>query len=94
MARFTVGRLGKGRGMAELIPEEPRDAGVPERLADTAHEEGARTLANEARARLAADGFSDDQIRDWAETYIATEGSGDVERFVSWIGEQEHPAPH
>lgn len=76
--------------MEDLRPEEPSDAGVQERLADTAHEEGARTLADEATARLAASGFSDEQIRRWAEVFVATEGSGDPEEFIAWIVDQEH----
>ncbi|HEX3622561.1 MAG TPA: hypothetical protein VHT97_09615 [Acidimicrobiales bacterium] len=76
--------------MEELRPEEPSDAGVQERLADAAHEEGARILADEARDRLAASGFTDEQIRRWAEVFVATEGSGDPEEFVAWIAQQEH----
>lgn len=78
--------------MEDLRPEEPSDAGVEERLADAAHEEGARILADEARPRLAAGGFTDDQIRRWAETYVAIEGSGDPEDFIAWIARQEGPA--
>jgi hypothetical protein len=74
----------------DLRPEEPSDAGVEERVADAAHEEGARILADEASARLAASGFTDEQIRRWAEVFVATEGSGDPEEFIAWIVEQEH----
>ena len=75
--------------MADLIPEEPHEAGVPERLADAAHEEGARTLANEARSGLNAVGFDDKDVRKWAEAYIAKVGSGDVDDFIRWIGRAE-----
>jgi len=34
-------------------------------------------------------GFTDEQIREWAETYIATEGSGSVDGLVAWIAEKE-----
>jgi hypothetical protein len=74
----------------DLRPEEPSDAGVEERVADAAHEEGARILADEASARLAASGFTDEQIRRWAEVFVATEGSGDPEEFIAWIVQQEH----
>jgi hypothetical protein len=76
--------------MTDLTPEEPHEAGVPEKLADTSHEEGARILGDEARERLKDRGFSDEQIREWAETYIAEEGSGSVDGLIEWIGRQEH----
>ena len=75
--------------MSDLRPEEPHEAGVPEKVADQSHEEGARILADEARDRLKERGFTDQQIREWAETYIADEGSGDVDSFITWIEEQE-----
>jgi hypothetical protein len=76
--------------VSDLTPEEPHEAGVPEKLADVSHEEGARILGDEARERLKDRGFSDQQIREWAETYIAEEGSGSVEGLIEWIGRQEH----
>ena len=76
--------------MSELTPEEPHEAGVPEKLADQSHEEGARILADEARDRLAERGFTDEQIREWAETYIAQEGSGSVDGLIEWIARREH----
>ncbi|MBV8161821.1 MAG: hypothetical protein JO265_12925 [Acidimicrobiia bacterium] len=76
--------------MTDLTPEEPHEAGVPEKLADQSHEEGARILADEARDQLTGRGFTDEQIREWAETYIAEEGSGSVEGLVEWIGRREH----
>jgi hypothetical protein len=76
--------------VTDLTPEEPHEAGVPEKVADQSHEEGARILADEARDRLTARGFTDEQIREWAETYIAEEGSGSVEGLLDWIARQEH----
>jgi hypothetical protein len=82
--------MSKNGGMDDLTPERPRDAGVPEEVPESLGAiEGARTLANEARERLRADGFSDDQIDQWAETFITEVGSGDVEELVGWIAEQE-----
>jgi hypothetical protein len=75
--------------VTDLTPEEPHEAGVPEKTADASHEEGARILADEARERLKDKGFTDQQIREWAETYIAREGSGNVDSFIAWIAEQE-----
>jgi hypothetical protein len=76
--------------LSDLTPEEPHEAGVPEKTADQSHEEGARILADEARDQLAGRGFTDQQIREWAETYIANEGSGSVEGLIEWIAQQEH----
>jgi hypothetical protein len=76
--------------VSDLTPEEPHEAGVPEKLADPSHEEGARILADEARDRLKDRGFTEDQIREWAETYIAQEGSGSVDGLIDWIARQEH----
>ena len=75
--------------MTELTPEEPHEAGVPEKVADQSHEEGARILADEARDQLTARGFTDEQIREWAETYVAEEGSGSVEGLIDWIARRE-----
>ncbi len=63
---------------------------MPEKVADQSHEEGARILADEARDELQRRGFTDQQIREWAETYIAQEGSGSVEGLIDWIARQEH----
>ena len=76
--------------MTDLTPEEPHEAGVPEKLADQSHEEGARILADEARDTLHERGFTDNQIREWAETYIVEEGSGSVDGLIDWIAQQEH----
>jgi hypothetical protein len=80
--------------MDDLIPERPRDAGTPEAVPDAVTAiEGARILANEARARLRADGFSDAQIDEWAEAFISEVGSGEVDDLVAWIGRRERPGP-
>lgn len=74
----------------ELTPERPADAGVPEEIPDELGQiEGARTLANAARERLRAEGFTDDEIDEWADTFIAETSSGDVEQFIAWIAARE-----
>ena len=79
--------------MPEPTPERPRDAGVPEiEPAELGQYEGASLLANDARERLRADGFTDSQIGRWAETFIAERSSGTADEFVAWIIEQENPA--
>lgn len=74
----------------DLEPEEPREAGVSEADPDVSHVEAARLLADQASDRLQAQGFTDDEIRRWAEAYAREEGSGDVNRFIAWIARQEH----
>jgi hypothetical protein len=71
------------------VPEDPRDAGVAEGDPDSAHAEAARMLAAQARETLRARGFTDEQIREWADAYEREEGSGDVDSFVAWIEERE-----
>jgi hypothetical protein len=75
--------------MPEPDPASPEDVGVPEEIPELMQIEGARTLGNEARERLHADGFDDTQIDAWAETFIAEVGSGTVDEFVAWIASQE-----
>ena len=67
------------------IPHHPHDDGVAEACPELAQIEGAHLLANESREFLTGCGFDDTQILEWAETYIAEEGSGSVATFVAWI---------
>jgi hypothetical protein len=78
-----------GKDMEGLDPEAPDQAGVDEEQPDASRVEGARELADQAGPRLRAEGFDDDEIRRWADTYIAEEGSGDVDGLVRWIAEHE-----
>ncbi len=76
--------------MDDLTPERPRDAGVPEEVPkELSAIEGARTLANESRERLTADGFTNDQIDQWALTFITEVDAGSVDDFIAWISLQE-----
>jgi hypothetical protein len=75
--------------MSEPKPEYPDEAGVEEELPDVMQVEGAELLANEARPQLRALGFTDEEIDEWALTYIAMEGSGDVDSFIDWITQEE-----
>lgn len=74
-----------------MKPEHPHDAGVPERAADVAHNEGAHLLADEVRVRLEAKGFTWQEILEWAETYLSAEHSGSAETFLQWIEDREQP---
>ncbi|MGH2775849.1 MAG: hypothetical protein ACRDJT_10530 [Actinomycetota bacterium] len=75
--------------MNDIEPERPGEAGVEEATPPTMQVEGARVLADDAKPLLESKGFSDDQIRRWADTYIAEVGSGDVNSFVAWIDERQ-----
>ena len=75
--------------MPEPEPAKPEDVGVAEETPELSQIEGARTLGNDARERLHADGFTDSQIDAWAETFIAEVSSGTVDEFVAWISAQE-----
>ncbi len=73
----------------ELVPEPPREAGVDEAEPEAMQVEGARLLADQARERLHAQGFADEQIRLWAGAYVRERGAGDVDAFLDWIQRQE-----
>jgi hypothetical protein len=73
----------------DLDPARPEDEGVPDEQPDAMQVEPARLLANEARPTLHEQGFDDEQIRAWATTFTARFGSGDVDRFLAWIDEEQ-----
>ena len=75
--------------MPEPEPAKPEDVGIAEEVPELMQIEGARTLGNDARERLHADGFDDQQIDAWAETFIAEVSSGTVDQFVAWIAKEE-----
>jgi hypothetical protein len=69
--------------------QHPHDAGIDEEVPQLAQIEGAHLLANAARPFLTECGFTARQILEWADTYIARVGSGDVDSFVEWIHERQ-----
>jgi hypothetical protein len=74
----------------EPVPESPADAGLPEDdVASIEDVEPIHLLANDARAELEADGFTDAQILKWAEAFFREHSEGGVHEFVAWIREQE-----
>jgi len=74
----------------DVTPERPKDAGVTEPEPSVPQVEPAHLLANDARERLRADGFDDDQIDRWAEAYVEEVGqSGTVDELVVWITARE-----
>lgn len=74
----------------ELSPIEPHDLGLDDRDTDSAHAEAAALLADEAHHMLQDRGFTDSEIRHWADAYLRQERSGDAARFVDWIEAREH----
>jgi hypothetical protein len=73
-----------------LFPAEPNEVGVAESEPDSAHVEAARMLADEAEEELVARGFTNDEIRHWAEAYCREQRSGDLETFLDWVDLREH----
>ena len=62
------------------------DPGYPQ--PEAAEVEGARLLANTARARLIGSGLPDEDVRRLADEFVAAGGEGDVAAFVSWVHER------
>lgn len=73
----------------EPEPASPEEEGVDSQDPPPMQIEPAHLLANEVRERLRADGFTDEQIDSWAETFTAEHGAGDAEDLIAWIAEQE-----
>ena len=72
-----------------LEPESPDEAGVDVAPLPIEKVEPERMVENEVRARLEADGFTDDQILRWVEAYFAEHAEGEPDDVVAWIREQE-----
>jgi len=70
-------------------PDRPEEEGLTEPELPEVDIEGARLLANEARDRLHADGFTDDEIDAWVRVYFEQEHEGTVDGFVAFIAEQQ-----
>lgn len=71
--------------------QSPRRAGVESRVPRRMEIEGAHILADEVRRRLRREGFTDDAIDRWTDTFISEEGPGeyDVEDLIRWIRRKE-----
>ena len=70
-------------------PEFPEQEGLTEPELPEVDVEGARLLANEARPRLHADGFTDDEIDAWVRVYFEQGHEGTVEGLVAFIAAEE-----
>ncbi len=70
----------------DIAPTDPEDEGIETPTPDLPQIEAARLLANSSRDRLRSAGLTDDQIDDWAYTFIEEEGgTADTSVFVDWI---------
>ena len=73
----------------DIIPESPESEGLVEPELTTDEVEGDRLLANEARGRLRADGFTDAEVDVWTRAYYTRSAGGrdegDVEGLVAFI---------
>jgi hypothetical protein len=72
-----------------VTPSDPEDHGVRTQSPEQMQVEAGRLLANHARERLRSQGFEDDQIERWAQTYIAETGAGSTDDFVDWVAERQ-----
>jgi hypothetical protein len=77
------------RDLSDLTPEEPREAGVDVPSPRIEDVEPVRMLDNEARERLVAAGFTDDQVLQWVEAYFAASPDGEVDGLIAFIRERE-----
>jgi hypothetical protein len=73
----------------DVAPDVPEDDGLTEPELPEVDIEGARLLANEARARLHADGFDDDEIEAWVRVYFEQDHEGSVEGLLAFIVEEQ-----
>jgi len=72
-----------------ITPEHPEDEGLDQPVLPQVDVEGDRLLANEARGRLRADGFTDTEIDAWTRVYFEQGHEGDVEGLVAFIAAAE-----
>lgn len=71
--------------MPVMEAKGPEEMGVEERTPDFTRLEGAQVLADQARESLRREGFTDEEIRKWAETFVAERGSGELADFLEWV---------
>ena len=70
-------------------PDRPEQEGLAEPELPQVDVEGARLLANDARGRLRADGFGDDDIDAWVRVYFEQGHEGTVEGLVAFIAAEQ-----
>jgi hypothetical protein len=70
-------------------PDRPEQEGLAEPELPQVDVEGARLLGNEARGRLHADGFDDDQIDAWVRVYFEQDHEGTVDGLLAFIASEQ-----
>jgi hypothetical protein len=70
-------------------PDLPEQDGLTEPELPEVDVEGARLLGNEARGRLHADGFDDEEIDAWVRVYFEQGHEGSVEGLVAFIAAEQ-----
>lgn len=76
--------------MAEqLQPERPAAEGQEAPYPDEENQEGVHLLANQAFAELEGEGFTREQVFEWAAAFNEEEGGGTVEDLVAFIRRRE-----
>ena len=76
--------------MSDAIePDLPEDEGLSEPELPEVDVEGARLLANEARERLQAEGFDDDEIEAWVRVYFEQQHEGTVDGLIRFIADEQ-----
>ncbi len=94
LTRADIDRLEQVReapaGSSALVPLDPADLGLEPVEVDISDVEPMHEVANEARDDLRKQGFSDDEIDDWARQFVAARGPGDEIDFITWVRTQEH----
>ena len=73
----------------DIQPDRPEDEGLTDPDLPQVNIEGAHLLANEARGRLKADGFTDDEVDAWTRVYFEEGHEGDVEGLVAFIAAEQ-----
>jgi hypothetical protein len=72
-----------------VAPDRPEDEGLSEPELPEVDIEGARLLANEARPRLTARGFDDDEIEAWVRLYFEQQHEGSVDGLLAFIADEQ-----
>jgi AcrR family transcriptional regulator len=83
------GRMPRDDAVPMPAPEDPQEEGIAVPEPTIEEVEPVHLLANEARGALTARGFSDEQIDEWARTFIAECDGGTAEDLLAWISEHE-----
>lgn len=73
----------------DVTPEPPAAEGIDPDYPDETRQEGVHLLVNQARDRLKGQGFTDEQIFEWATAFSQQVGGGSVDGLVDYIRAQQ-----